>query len=64
MKDELSGEIMKDFPTSKAKTWRYLPRRRYKSKSQKSCNMKGKGKLRFADYKHCLEIKINCFKID
>ena len=48
MKDELGGHIMKDFAVLRTKTYRYL-----KAKGTKKCVIRRK--LKFQDYKSCLE---------
>ena len=55
-KDELGGEIMKKFVGLRAKTCNYLKGNNYedkKAKSTKKCVTKRK--LKFQDYKNCLE---------
>ena len=56
MKDELSGQIMKEFVGLKAKTHIYLKDNNdedKKAKGTKNCIIKRK--LKFQDYKNCLE---------
>ena len=56
MKDELGGEIMKEFAILRAKTYSYLRHNNdenKKVKSTKKCVIKRK--LKFEDYKNCLE---------
>ena len=57
MEDELGGKITKEFVGLKAKGYRYLKDNNdenKKAKSTKKCVIKGK--LRFQDYKNCLEV--------
>ena len=56
MKDELGGKIMKEFVGLRAKTYSYLKDNNdedKKTKGTKSCVIKRK--LKFQDYKKCLE---------
>ena len=56
MKDELGGKIMTEFLGLRAKSYRYLiddGSEDKKSKPQKKCAIKRK--LRYEDYKNCLE---------
>ena len=56
MKDELSGQIMKEFVGLRAKTYSYLKDNNDEDKKDngtKKCAIKGK--FRFQDYKKCLE---------
>ena len=56
MKDELGGQIMKQFVGLRAKTYNYLKdnNNEYKkAKGKKMCVIKRK--LKFQDYKNCLE---------
>ena len=59
MKDELSGQIMKDFVRLIAKPYSYLNDNKKnkmkikKSKRHKKCAIKRK--VKFQDYKNCLE---------
>ena len=56
MKDELGGQIVKEFVGLKAKTYSYLKENNNedkKAKSTKKCVIKRK--LKFEDYKNCLE---------
>ena len=56
MKDELGGQIMKKFVGLRAKTYSYLKDNKdedKKSKSTKKCVIKRK--IKFQDYKNCLE---------
>ena len=56
MKDELGGKIMKKFVVSRAKTSSYLINddiEDKKTKGNKTCVIKRK--LKFEDYKNCLE---------
>ena len=48
MKDELGGHIMNESAVLRAKTYRYL-----KAKGTKTCVIRRK--LKFQDYKDCLE---------
>ena len=55
MKDELRGEIMKQFATLRAKTYSYFPgdnNQNKKAKGIKKCVIKQK--LKFEDYTSCL----------
>ena len=56
MKDELGGQIMKEFVGLRAKTYSYLKDNNdedKKAKNAKKCVLKRK--LKFEDYKNCLE---------
>ena len=56
MKDELDGEITKEFVGLRAKTYSYLKDNNdedKKAKGTKKCVIKRK--LKFQDYKNCLE---------
>ena len=56
MKDKLGGELMKKFAALRAKTYSYLTDNNdehKKAKDTKKCAIKRK--LKFEDYKHCLE---------
>ena len=56
MKDELGGQIMKEFVGLRAKAYSYLKDNNdkdKKAKGTKKCDMKRK--LKFLDYKNCLE---------
>ena len=57
LKDELGGEIMKDFVGLRAKTYSYLKDNidegKKKQKRTKKCVIKRR--LKFQDYKNCLE---------
>ena len=55
MKDELGGQIMKEFIGIRAKTYSYLKDNDEdkKAKSTEKCVIKRK--LKFEDYKNCLE---------
>ena len=56
MKDKLGGELMKKFAALRAKTYIYLTDNNdehRKAKDTKKCAIKRK--LKFEDYKHCLE---------
>ena len=57
MKDKLGGEITKEFVGLRAKTYSYLKysndEDKKKQKTQKTCVIKRK--LKFEDYKNCLE---------
>ena len=56
MKDELGGQIMKEFVGLRAKTYSYLKDNNdedKKAKGTKKCIIKRK--LKFQDYKNCLE---------
>ena len=57
MKDELGGQIMKEFVGLRAKTYSYLKDNNdenKKAKGTKKCVIKRKNK--FQDYKNCLEV--------
>ena len=55
-KDELGGQIMKEFIGLKAKTYSYLKNNNNKNKKAKSTKMYViKRKIKFQDYKNCLE---------
>ena len=68
MKDELSGQIMKEFVGLKAKTYSYFKDNNDEDKKKKAHKkMCHKKKLKFQDYKNCLEVaqverKIKPFK--
>ena len=56
MKDELGGQIMKEFVGLRAKTYNYIKENNdedKKAKGTKMCVIKRK--LKFKDYKNCLE---------
>ena len=56
MRDELGGQIMKEFVGSRAKTYSYLKGNNdedKKAKGAKKCVIKRK--LKFQDYENCLE---------
>ena len=57
MKDELGGKIMKEYVRLRAKTYSYLKDNNdedEKAKGTKKCVIKRK--LKFEDYKNCLEV--------
>ena len=57
MKDELGGQIMKEFVGLRAKTYSYLKDNNdenKKAKGTKKCVIKRK--IKFQDYKNCLEV--------
>ena len=56
MKDELGRDVMTEFAALRLKTYSYLTDENdenKKAKGTKKCFKKGK--LKFEDYKHCLE---------
>ena len=58
MKDEVAGQIMKEFVRLRAKTYSYLKYNNDKDEDKKAkCTRKCviKRKLKFQDYKNCLE---------
>ena len=58
MKDEVAGQIMKEFVRLRAKTYSYLKDYNDKDEDKKAkCTRKCviKRKLKFQDYKNCLE---------
>ena len=56
MKDELGGQIMKEFVGLRAKTYSYLKDNNYEAKKAKGTKKSViKRKLKFEDYKNCLE---------
>ena len=56
MKDERGGQIMKEFVVLRAKTYSYLKNNDDEDKKVKSTNKCViKRKLKFEDYKNCLE---------
>ena len=56
MKDELGGKIMKEFAALRAKTYSYLTENSGENKNAKSTKEYViKRKLKFEDYKNCLE---------
>ena len=56
MKDELGGEIMKEFVVLREKTYSYLKDNKEEDKkSKKHKKFVIKRKLKFKDYKNCLE---------
>ena len=57
MQDELGGRITVEFATLRPKTCRYLTDNKDKNKTAKNttkCDIKRK--LKFDNYKHCLEV--------
>ena len=57
MKDELRGKIIKEFAALRAKAYSYLTDNNNedkKAKGTKECVVKRK--LKFENYKHCLEV--------
>ena len=56
MKDELGGKIMKEFAALRAKTYSYLTENSGENKNAKGIKEYViKRKLKFEDYKNCLE---------
>ena len=56
MKDELGGKIMKEFAALRAKTYSYLTENSGENKNAKGTKEYViKRKLKFEDYKNCLE---------
>ena len=56
MKDELGGKIMKEFAALRAKTYSYLTENSGENKNAKvTKEYVIKRKLKFEDYKNCLE---------
>ena len=57
LKDKLDGKIMKEFVELKAKTSTYLTSNNDENKKAKDTkNCFNKSKIKFKDYKHCLEV--------
>ena len=57
MNNKLGGKIMKEFVTQSPKTYNYLTDDNEENKEAKKAKKKCviKRKLKFEDYKHCLE---------
>ena len=55
MKDELGGQIMKEFPGLRWKTYSWLKDNNNEDRKPKGSKSVSSKKLRFQDYKNCLE---------
>ena len=57
MKDELGGQVMKEFVGLRAKTYSYLKESNHKDKNAKGTKKCAiKRKFKFEDFKNCLEV--------